>query len=109
MIGVYGLPEHRNDPSLNDGIAIVRPNYSYERGAEEQLHGFIGRIDAIIHQLENIGSTHIRWRTHKNPYGCWICECLQISRLLLNQLQLEVGELASRTEKKGKRDRKREG
>ena len=26
------------------------------------------------------------WYTHKNPYGCWICETLQVCRLLENEL-----------------------
>ncbi len=25
-------------------------------------------------ELEALSSTHIRWYTHKNPYGCWICD-----------------------------------
>ncbi len=27
-------------------------------------------------QLETLASGHIRWYTHKNPYGCWICDLL---------------------------------
>ncbi len=25
-------------------------------------------------QLEVLSQTHIKWYTHKNPYGCWICD-----------------------------------
>ncbi len=25
-------------------------------------------------ELETLSSGHIRWYTHKNPYGCWICD-----------------------------------
>ncbi len=32
-------------------------------------------------ELETLSSTHIRWYTHKNPYGCWICDLF----LLLNK------------------------
>ncbi len=26
--------------------------------------------------LETLSQGHIRWYTHKNPYGCWICDLL---------------------------------
>ncbi len=25
-------------------------------------------------ELETLSAGHIRWYTHKNPYGCWICD-----------------------------------
>lgn len=25
-------------------------------------------------ELESLSQGHIRWYTHKNPYGCWICD-----------------------------------
>ncbi len=25
---------------------------------------------------------HRQWYTHKNPYGCWICELLQVTELI---------------------------
>jgi len=33
--------------------------------------------------VEQQASTHIKWFTHKNPYGCWICDLLQMTRVLL--------------------------
>ncbi len=29
-------------------------------------------------EIETLSSTHIRWYTHKNPYGCWICDVLKL-------------------------------
>ncbi len=29
-------------------------------------------------ELETLSSTHIRWYTHKNPYGCWICDLFKL-------------------------------
>lgn len=34
--------------------------------------------------VEQQAGTHIKWFTHKNPYGCWICDLLQMTRHLLN-------------------------
>lgn len=29
-------------------------------------------------ELETLSSTHIRWYTHKNPAGCWICDLFKL-------------------------------
>jgi len=29
------------------------------------------------------------WYTHKNPYSCWICEILQIIRILRDECMAE--------------------
>ncbi len=29
-------------------------------------------------EIETLSSTHIRWYTHKNPYGCWICDVFRL-------------------------------
>lgn len=39
--------------------------------------------------VEQQASTHIKWFTHKNPYGCWICDLLQMTRHLLNPQEVK--------------------
>ncbi len=29
-------------------------------------------------EYETLSSTHIRWYTHKNPAGCWICDLFRL-------------------------------
>ena len=61
-------------------------NPSLVRGAGETLRSYLERLHEYISKLEWQSDGHIRWYTHKNPYGCWICETLQICRLLENEL-----------------------
>ena len=35
--------------------------------------------EARLTQLEALASTHIGWYTHKNPYGCWICDLILLN------------------------------
>ncbi len=56
------------------------PNIS--RGDGETLSSYTGRCDEYLSKLEWQSEGHRMWYTHKNPYGCWICELLQISREL---------------------------
>ncbi len=61
-------------------------NYSFNRGDGETLESYLGRINECISKLEWQSEGHRQWYTHKNPYGCWICEALQILRLLESEL-----------------------
>ena len=61
-------------------------NPSLVRGAGETLRSYLERLHEYISKLEWQSDGHIRWYTHKNPYGCWICETLQVCRLLENEL-----------------------
>ena len=61
-------------------------NPSLVRGAGETLRSYLERLHEYISKLEWQSDGHIRWYTHKNPYGCWICETLQVNRLLENEL-----------------------
>lgn len=40
----------------------------------------------LLSQLEISSLSHIKWFTHKNPYGCWICDMVMLCRTLLNYL-----------------------
>lgn len=61
-------------------------NPSLVRGAGETIGSYLERLHEYIAKLEWQSDGHIRWYTHKNPYGCWICETLQVCRLLENEL-----------------------
>ncbi len=55
-------------------------NSSINRGDGETLESYLGRLDEYISKLEWQSDGHRMWYTHKNPYGCWICELLQVVR-----------------------------
>ena len=61
-------------------------NPSLVRGDGETIGSYLERLHEYISKLEWQSDGHIRWYTHKNPYGCWICETLQVCRLLENEL-----------------------
>ncbi len=55
---------------------------SIGRGDGETISSYTGRLDEYISKLEWQSEGHRMWYTHKNPYGCWICELLQVCREL---------------------------
>lgn len=61
-------------------------NASVVRGDGETLESYTGRINELISRIEWQSEGHRQWYTHKNPYGCWICEILQIGRNLYDEL-----------------------
>ncbi len=52
------------------------------RGDGETIASYLGRCDEHISKLEWQSEGHRMWYTHKNPFGCWICELLQVVREL---------------------------
>ncbi len=94
--------QYRDNTKDTLGQINGRTNESYERGNEEDEQVWLRRIEAVVYQLEAISATHIRWRTHKNPYGCWICELLQVARILGNNYSSRIGK----DKLQGKRKRK---
>ncbi len=61
-------------------------NPDINRGADEALSDYLGRISEHMSKLEWQSEGHRMWYTHKNPYSCWICELLQIGRSLEAEL-----------------------
>lgn len=59
-------------------------NASVIRGDGETVDSYAGRLNELISRIEWQSEGHRQWYTHKNPYGCWICEILQISRQLVD-------------------------
>jgi len=55
-------------------------NSGINRGDGETRESYLGRLDEYISKLEWQSDGHRMWYTHKNPYGCWICELLQVVR-----------------------------
>lgn len=50
----------------------------------------VNRIRALVGQYRSLSSTHITWYTHKNPYGCWICDLLLHMETACNYLDSEI-------------------
>lgn len=40
----------------------------------------------VIERIRSASDTHRGWYTHKNPYGCWICDSLAVMETLVNYL-----------------------
>ncbi len=59
------------------------------RGDAEMLGTYVLRLDEHISKLEWQSDGHRMWYTHKNPYSCWICELLQVVRILRDELVAE--------------------
>ncbi len=66
---------------LND-----KRNPNFNRGDGETIDSYLGRVTEFLSKLEWQSEGHRQWYTHKNPYGCWICELLQIARCLESEL-----------------------
>lgn len=45
--------------------------------------------------LENQLATHIKWFTHKNPYGCSICDLLMLGHTVLRSFESFLGPRTS--------------
>lgn len=44
------------------------------RAVGEEFTAYCGRLDEVVRRLEWQSEGHRMWYTHKNPYGCWICD-----------------------------------
>ncbi len=67
-------------------------NSGINRGDGETRESYLGRLDEYISKLEWQSDGHRMWYTHKNPYGCWICELLQVIRGLRELDPVDTGE-----------------
>jgi len=54
--------------------------FEYIQQALERLRG-----------MESLASTHITWYTHKNPYGCWICDMFLLTQRLIDTFEEFLG------------------
>ncbi len=46
----------------------------------DNLSDYTNYLCKMCTELETLSSGHIRWYTHKNPYGCWICDLALLLR-----------------------------
>jgi len=65
--------DRKNNPDIN-------------RGDGETVESWLSRVQEHISKLEWQSEGHRMWYTHKNPYSCWICELLQVTRGLQAEL-----------------------
>lgn len=93
LIGVWGVPN--GGEKLNAGKTT---NGNLDRGDGETSISYLRRLSEFISKLEWQSEGHRMWYTHKNPYGCWICELLQVcGRLRDLNLELEGEDITGDT------------
>ena len=61
----------------------------YKRLDHENLDEYLTRMSDSVTALENLSETHKIWFTHKNPYGCWICDSLLLLRTIIQEIAQE--------------------
>jgi hypothetical protein len=66
---------HKGNPMI--------PPVASKSSPETYTSEAMSRLQAI----EQLSATHIGWFTHKNPYGCWICDLLALSYQTLLTLE----------------------
>ncbi len=65
-------------------------NINLERISGELLEKYLERIHEHVQKLRWQSEGHRQWYTHKNPYGCWICELLQVCELIRDNCLDEI-------------------
>lgn len=70
----------------NKGNKMIR-----EIGSKEDPHAYTKQSRERIMAMEALSSTHIVWYTHKNPYGCWICDMIQMMYALIGSFEQFLG------------------
>jgi len=75
---------------------MIGDNINLERTDGENITKYLERMGEHVQKLRWQSEGHRQWYTHKNPYGCWICELLQVTELLRDNCLDEIkhpGEL----------------
>jgi len=73
----------------------MRSNKDFNKIESEGLDEYLTRMVDQITSLENLSDTHTIWFTHKNPYGCWICDLIQLCRQLIYEVNKEEEKFLS--------------
>ncbi len=63
------------------------------RGSSETFSEYLTRMVAIVTESEQLSEGHVRWFTHKNPYGCWICDVFSLLREVISECEIEERNL----------------
>lgn len=64
----------------------------------ETTEEWVTRMDQERKFLELHAQTHIEWKTHRNPYGCWICDYNALLIVLLDALHTKYAPKEPSTE-----------
>lgn len=57
----------------------------------EDPQAYIEQALERLRGMETLASTHITWYTHKNPYGCWICDMFLLTQRLIDTFEEFLG------------------
>ncbi len=76
-------------------------NINLERISGEDLKSYLERMHEHVQKLRWQSEGHRQWYTHKNPYGCWICELLQVTELIRDNCLDEINN-SGKTDKPAK-------
>ncbi len=79
----------------------MNENINLERIDGENLEGYLVRMDEHVQKLRWQSEGHRQWYTHKNPYGCWICELLQVTELIRDNCLDEIRNPRQPVNKRG--------
>ncbi len=80
---------------------MIGDNINLERTDGEDIERYLERLAEHVKKLRWQSEGHRQWYTHKNPYGCWICELLQVTELLRDNMLAEVRDSRQLNHKKG--------
>lgn len=61
-------------------------------GAREDPFEYLNMTETRLRTMETLASTHISWYTHKNPYGCWICDMFVLVQKVIDSFREFLGE-----------------
>ncbi len=67
----------------------MRNRFEYKKLEGEDFSEYLTRMSDHITSLENLSEGHKIWFTHKNPYGCWICDSLLLLRTIVQAVSEE--------------------
>ncbi len=70
--------------------------HDYRRIDSEGLDQYLERMGDQVTALEGLSDGHKIWFTHKNPYGCWICDALDLLRVVINEVAKEEEEFLNK-------------
>ncbi len=63
--------------------------FEYKKLDSEDFSEYLTRMSDHITSLENLSQGHTIWFTHKNPYGCWICDTFLLLRTIVQAIAQE--------------------
>ncbi len=71
---------------------MIGDNINLERTSGESITDYLERMAEHVKKLRWQSEGHRQWYTHKNPYGCWICELLQVTELIRDNCMDEIAD-----------------